>query len=294
MRHGGKSPEILLILRENNNLEPYGAVRSMKKSVFVFTLLFLLAGLLFGCTGQTEGSVQKLVIGYDDCKPYIYTDEDGQSAGIDVDLAKEACRRMGYTPEFRKIDWNERDTLLDSGEIDCLWSCFAMAGQEARYAWVGPYMYSRQVVAVLADSDLYGLQDLAGKSLAVKVGGRPEAIALNHSDPKLPVLGRVYCLSSMEEAVAALRGNYVDACAGYNATLTELLANETVNYRLLDEDLEIAALGVAFPRSGDGELREKLTETLEEMRTDGTTESFLGNYNLDVDKAMGRTDEYQG
>jgi len=98
----------------------------------------------------------------------------------------------------------------------------------------------------------------------------------------------------MEEAVAALRSNYVDACAGYNATLTELFANETVSYRLLDEDLEIAALGVAFPRSGDGVLREKLTETLEEMRTDGTTESILENYNLDVDKAMGRTDEYQG
>ena len=169
-----------------------------------------------------------------------------------------------------------------------------MAGQEERYAWVGPYMYSRQVVAVLADSDLYGLQDLTGKFLAVKVGGRPEAIALNRSDPKLPVLGRVYCLSSMEEAVTALRSNYVDACAGYNATLTELFANETVSYRLLDEDLEIAALGVAFPRSGDGVLREKLTETLEEMRTDGTTESILGNYNLDVDKTMGRTDEYQG
>ena len=38
--------------------------------------------------------------GSDDYEPYSYLDETGEFTGIDVDLAREACRRLGYRPEF--------------------------------------------------------------------------------------------------------------------------------------------------------------------------------------------------
>ena len=37
---------------------------------------------------------------------------------------------------------------LENKEIDCLWGCFSMDGRENDYKWAGPYMVSRQVVAV--------------------------------------------------------------------------------------------------------------------------------------------------
>ena len=40
-----------------------------------------------------------------------------------------------------------------------------MDGREQLYRWVGPYMVSRQVVAVNADSSIETLADLAGKTL---------------------------------------------------------------------------------------------------------------------------------
>ena len=88
----------------------------------------LLTGLLLimGCGDgeeQTEAvPQQKVVIGCDDYAPFSYTDENGSATGIDVDLAKEAFRRLGYTCEFKTIDWEKKNRMLENGEIDCILS----------------------------------------------------------------------------------------------------------------------------------------------------------------------------
>lgn len=46
---------------------------------------------------------------------------------------------------------------MDNGEIDCIWGCFSMDGREQDYQWAGPYMVSRQVIAVNAKSDIYAM-----------------------------------------------------------------------------------------------------------------------------------------
>lgn len=56
--------------------------------------------------------------------------------------------------------------------------CFSMEGRLDDYRWAGSYMVSRQVVAVNPESDIYHLQDLAGKTLAVQSTTKPEGIFL--------------------------------------------------------------------------------------------------------------------
>ena len=133
----------------------------------------LLMGLLFtmGCGGSKEQAKsvlqKKVVIGCDDYAPFSYTDENGSATGIDVDLAKEAFRRLGYACEFKTIDWEKKNNMLEDGEIDCIWSCYSMDGREEDYHWAGPYMVSRHVIAVNENSDIYKLSDLKGKVIAV-------------------------------------------------------------------------------------------------------------------------------
>ncbi|MFR8905471.1 MAG: hypothetical protein ACLVHS_17180 [Blautia wexlerae] len=40
------------------------------------------------------------------------------------------------------------------GTIDCLWSSYSMNGRENKYQWAGPYLYSRQMVVVRAESEI--------------------------------------------------------------------------------------------------------------------------------------------
>lgn len=50
-------------------------------------------------------------------------------AGIDVKIAEEAFGQLGYRTVFRKIDWEKKDELVESGKIDCIWGCFSMEGR---------------------------------------------------------------------------------------------------------------------------------------------------------------------
>ena len=144
----------------------------MKRIVTWISVLLLAAGLLGGCASKTaarEGeSLPQIIVGSDSYPPYVYLDNNGDPIGIDVDIAEEAFRRMGYQAVFKTIDWEQKNNLLESGEIDCVWGCFSMAGREQQYQWAGPYMLSRQVIAVNANSGIYTWDDLAGKTVAVQ------------------------------------------------------------------------------------------------------------------------------
>ena len=118
-----------------------------------------------GGTDAKESGLPQIIVGSDTYPPYIYLNNDGVPAGIDVEIATEAFRRMGYAARFESIDWEQKTNLVESGIIDCIWGCFSMDGREEIYRWAGPYMVSRQVVAVDADSSIRTLGDLAGPLL---------------------------------------------------------------------------------------------------------------------------------
>ena len=84
--------------------------KRLKKQILLWCLMAVMIVTACGCGGQEEPPLPQLIIGCDDCEPYNYTDEDGEPAGMDVELAREACARMGYEPVFRRIDWSRRNT----------------------------------------------------------------------------------------------------------------------------------------------------------------------------------------
>ena len=261
----------------------------------VYGLLMALAMLfmagLCACSAQphsaAETAPQTIVVGIDVFDPYSYLDRNGQFAGIDVELATEAFSRLGYTPEFRTISWPDKNNLLSDGTIDCIWSCFSMNGRETNYQWAGPYMYSRQVVAVRADSNIHDLADLAGKRIGVQATTKGEGLFLGKIPSDLPAAGQVSSFATTEDMFAALRKGYVDAVCGHEALLAGWIDTETIAYRLLDESPMKSELGVAFAKGTHAELSAALTQTLEQMQYEGTTGRILEKYGVDAQKAMG-------
>ena len=69
----------------------------IKRSVLPFGIVCLMSMALCGCGREKKEAVTvqpELVIGSDDYEPYNYQNENGDYAGVDVELAKEACRRI--------------------------------------------------------------------------------------------------------------------------------------------------------------------------------------------------------
>ena len=249
--------------------------------------------LLTGCgTAVTEDTqklsdLPQLVIGSDSYEPFNYINEDGEFAGVDVELAQEACRRIGYEPVFTQIAWEDKDEYLKEGSVDCLWGSFTMTGREDEYTWVGPYLNSRQVVVVRTDSDIYQLSDLEGKRVSVQATSKPEREFLNQNNPSTPQVGGLFSFSSMDEIYASLRKGYVDAIAGHESALRTFVETDPENYRILDQSLYNSELGVAFSKDSTDEAIGKLAQALNEMREDGTTRQIIEKYGLNPKTAFG-------
>ncbi len=218
--------------------------------------------------------------------PYFFAGEDGEFAGADVELAREAFSRLGYRAEFRTIDWTEKDAMLEAGEIDCLWGGFTMTDREDLYAWAGPYLYSRHVAVVNAASAITSLAELNGKSVACQATSKAdELFSAADGSGNVPVAGRLYCFDTFDLAFAALRKGYADAVAGHETALVDYIGSLTGEYRVLPEPLLEAQLGVAFGKN-DAALAARLTATLEEMAKDGVTAEIVGRYGISAERVI--------
>lgn len=239
-----------------------------------------------GGTNAKDSGLPQLIVGSDTYPPYIYLNNDGVPAGIDVEIATEAFRRMGYAARFEPIDWEQKTDLVESGTIDCIWGCFSMDGREQLYRWVGPYMVSRQVVAVNADSSIETLADLAGKTMMVQSTTKPEEIFLAGTDPRIPQFGELLSTEDRSIQYAMLNCGYVDAIAAHEIAILQYMQDCNANFRILEEPLLVTGIGVAFALNDTRGLDEKLAETFAAMRADGTMKQIVGKYLPDPEKYL--------
>lgn len=258
------------------------------RAACILALLCLTAGLT-GCADAastaTQSALPVIVVGGDVYPPYNYVSEDGTPTGIDVELATEAFRRMGYRAEFVSIDWENKTRLLENGDIDCVWCSFTINGREEDYHWAGPYMASRQVVAVMPGSDIQSITDLAGRTLAVQTTTKPEELFLT-ADSGLPTLRDLYSFEDRELIYTALGKGYVDAIAAHEVSIRQYMQDYNTEFRILDEPLQLVGLGVAFAKNDVRGLDTRLTATLDEMRADGTSAAIIGGYLPDPEKFL--------
>ena len=231
-----------------------------------------------GGTDAKNRDLPQILIGSDTYPPYIYLNNDGTPAGIDVEIATEAFRRMGYAARFEVIDWEQKTALVESGAIDCIWGCFSMQGRETLYRWAGPYMVSRQVVAVNADSSIQSLSDLAGKTVMVQSTSKPEGIFLSGSDPRIPQTVEVFSIEDRSVQYAMLACGYVDAIAAHETAILQYMKDSNAAFRILEEPLLVTGLGVAFAKNDSRGLDHQLNDTFAQMREDGTLERIVGKY----------------
>ena len=88
-----------------------------KRIIAGILLAGILAVTLTGCknTDSSKKETEKPVItlGSDSYPPYNYLNEDGVPTGIDVELATEAFKRMGYQVEVVQINWEKKKELVE-------------------------------------------------------------------------------------------------------------------------------------------------------------------------------------
>ena len=253
--------------------------RTLKKAVLSIMGLAVITGLV-GCTGSGKKEAKDgktIIVGLDNTfVPMGFVDKNGELTGFDVDLAKEAFKRMGYTPKFQNIDWSMKEQSLDNKNVDCLWNGYSITEKrKEKVAFSEPYLKNEQIAITLAKNPYKKLEDLKNQSVGTQTASSSyDAIEkdkdfLNIIKDKTPVT-----YDTFDKALRDLEIGRTKAVVGDEVLLKYYMKQRGVSkYRVLDGNLGTEEYGVGF-RKSDEKLVKELNKTLNEMKKDGSFEKI--------------------
>ena len=229
-------------------------------------------------SNEVDEDLPVLKIGVTDNDPYVYVDATGDYAGIDIDIAREACKRAGLKPQFIEISWNDRDRLLKNGDIDCLWCDYSPCYREDKYYWTEPYLTVTVSVAAKKTSGIKGLTSLDGSKTIAVIAGSVSERRLLAGDLGISPDVHIKSYGSAELCKAAQVKGYVDCWMADVQSLDRLVAQYPGVYRVFADNVMTVDLGVAFENSYEGPYVKSLNTVLFDMDRDGTIDRIVSNY----------------
>ena len=267
-------------------------MKKLKVMAAAVCALALAACMLTGCSSNNASNDKKdaaatssdkttLIVGFDQSyPPYGFVGNDGNFTGFDLDLAAEVASRNGWDIQLEPIDWDAKDTLLNSGAITCIWNGFTMEGRENDYTFSDPYMLNAQVIVVKKGSGIESLADLAGKNVITQTDSAAYDVLAGDEATKADLAATFASLDTIGEyntAFMQLESGAVDAVACDLSIAQYQMSAKPDAYVQLPEDLsdEHYAVGV---KKGNTELADAITKTLKEMNEDGTIEKLCEKY----------------
>lgn len=249
----------------------------MKKIVAV--ALLSLGALLAGCSKQepaapaaapAPAAEAKIVVGLDDNFPPMgFRDEKNELVGFDIDMAKEAAKRLGMQVDFKSIDWNAKEAELSGKRVDALWNGLTITEERKQnIAFTAPYMENHQIIVVPAGSAIKTKADLAGKIVGAQEGSSA-VDAIKKDDAVFKSLKEFKTFGDNVTALMDISTGRLDAVVVDEVVGRYYVAKKPEAYAVLDDNFGTEEYGVGV-RKDDTGLLEKLNKALAEMKQDGS------------------------
>ena len=272
----------------------------MKKILLIILPLIILPliilSLTTGCGGEKNTAIddnaqdlKTVVIGFDDeFAPMSFRNEHGGLVGFDIDLAKEAARRMGITIKFQPIDWNKKREEITSGNIDVIWNGLDITDERKEYMiFSKPYMDDRQIFLIKKDNNqnIHTEGDLEGKRVGIQAGSIAETY-FDENDKLKGTFKDFKTYGKFNDVLDDLKNGEIDVFV-----CDELVARYEMNihpdqFRIVDAKTGyVTEMGIGF-RKEDTALRDKFQQAFDEMVDDGTAKKISEHwFNADLIKA---------
>ncbi len=223
--------------------------------------------------GDSKAEPTKITIGLDDeYAPMGFKNEQNEIVGFDVDLAKEAAKRLGTEVEFKAIDWNSKEAELKSARIDIIWNGLDITPErKANMLFSDPYMDNRQIVFVKAGNDqgIMAEADLAGKAVGTQAGSTAETY-IDKAEGLKDSFSEFKTYGDYVSAFMDLENGRIDALVCDEIVGRYAMSKQGDKFDALNVTVgPVSEFGIAF-RKDDTELRNKVQGVFDEMVKDGT------------------------
>lgn len=223
-------------------------------------------------TAQNDLGYEKIVVGMDDTfAPMGFRDQDGNLVGVDIDLANAVSKELGIPFELQSIDWSMKETELNNKNIDLIWNGYTITpARQEKVLFSKPYLKNKQVVVVLADSDINTLADLEGKTVAAQA--ESSAIAAIESKPEVKSTFKgLATFETNDQCLMDLEAGRSDAVVADEVLLRYYISQKgEEKYKVLEEDFGDEEYGIGA-RKEDTALIEAVNQALEKLKENGKT-----------------------
>ncbi len=207
----------------------------MNRLRFFLTFGLLLALLLSASPAAAGRNVR---VGVYQNEPKVFLDENGQAAGLFIELLEKIAAEEGWTLEYVPCEWEACLNALAAGEIDLMPDVAYSAERDQRFDFhQTPVLESWSRVYAAPASQITGLSNLNGKRVAVLEGSIQETVfqqlmdGFGYQVSIIPAASLIeaFELASQGEADAAIAnhlfGDYF--CSRYGLQKTTIDFNPT-------------------------------------------------------------------
>ena len=248
----------------------------MKKIIALVLALVMVAACLTACggaKGATLKNVQKagkLTIATSPDFPPFESLEGDAVVGIEPDIMKLICDKLGVEAEFVQMDFDSVLIGIQAAKYDCAMSGITVTpAREKNMLFTDPYYNAAQVIVVKEGSAIAGKADLASKIASVQTGTTAESGCQDEGI-------EVQAFAANADAKAALTTGKVDAWVVDNLTAIQMVEDGD-GLVILDEKMTEEPYAFAFAM-GSEDLVAAINEALNELVADGTVESIFDSY----------------
>jgi glutamate transport system substrate-binding protein len=225
---------------------------------------------------QAAGEI-KIGVKYD-VPPFGFKNpQNNKIEGFDVDLGQAIADKLGVEPNFVEAISDNRIPFLQDGTVDLVLSTMTInAERDQEIDFSEPYYIARGRILVPPDSDITGVDSLAGKKVCTALGSTYEE-TLKEQAPDADLR----LVDSYSECLELVQNGAVDAVSTDDVILTGMIIQDDTLKLTEGEPLTTEPYGAGI-KDGDTEFKEFVDGVLEEYKSGGgwaeSYEKWVGQY----------------
>ncbi len=256
----------------------------MKKVVSLVSILALGTVALAGCgqqaaTNGENADAKKFVVATDKgFSPFEFQDASGNIVGIDMDILAAIAEDQGFTYDLQYVGWDAAIAACQAGQADGMIAGASITDERKESGWIfsDGYYDATQGMAVAVESDITSLEDLNGKTVAVKNGTMSNRYAESIKDE----YGfDIVTFSTSPDMYQAVLGGQVAACFDDTPILKYNIKTGELGMKFVDgSENDPAQYGFAIFDSANEELIDLFNAGLANIKESGEYDEIIARY----------------
>ena len=255
----------------------------MKKTLSLLLVLVMALGLLAGCSSKKNSDLKlvepgKLIMSTNAAfPPYEFVGDDGEFAGIDVEIAGAIAKKLGLELQVDDMGFTAALEAAQSGSSDLIMAGVTVTDErKAVMDFSNSYATGVQVVIVREDSSIHTIDDLDGKAIGCQMGTTGYIFASDKPENGGYGEKMVTPYDNGMTAVQALKGGQIDAVIIDKApALTYVKDNPGL--KVLETEWLVEDYAIGFAKNNT-ELVNAVNNALTELTEDGTVQAIIDKY----------------